>query len=77
MPTIALYWGRASQPARALKAFLVDSGIEHEDHELDMFKGEAKKPEILAINPAGTVPFITYDGVLMVESVAIMRFLAC
>ena len=77
MPAIALYWGRISQPSRALKAFLVDSGIEHEDHELNMLAGEAKKPEVVAINPAGTLPFITYDGTCMVETVAIMRFLAC
>ena len=67
-----------SQPARALKAFLDDSGIAYTEHHLDMFAGEGKKPEILAINPKGTVPFITYgeEKTLMIESVAIMRFLA-
>ena len=43
-------------------------------------EGEHKKPEITAINPKGTVPFITIKNgdktELMIETVAIMRFLA-
>ena len=74
---IALYWGPLSQPSRALKAFLVDSGIKHEDHELNMLAGEGKSPKVLALNPAGTLPFITFNGHVMVETVAILRFLAC
>ena len=56
------YYDILSQPARALKSFLVEAGIEHEDHLLDIFKGEHKTPEMLALNPAGQVPFITIDG---------------
>ena len=71
--SLKLYWVQLSQPSRALKTFLLDSGIPHQDHELGF--GEQKKPEFLAINPAGTVPFMTLDGKLMTETVALIRLL--
>ena len=74
--SIALYWNLGSQPSRALKTLLVEGGVAHEDKHLDLLKGENKTPEILALNPAGTVPFITVDGQPMVESSAILRYLA-
>lgn len=76
MPKICLYWSFMSQPARALKCFLLDACIEHEERHLDLQKEEHKSPQLMAINPAGTVPFITFDGQCMVETVAIMRFLS-
>ena len=76
MPSICLYWSVMSQPSRALKVFLLDSGIAHTERHLDLQKQEHKSPEICAINPAGTVPFITFDGECMVETVAVMRFLS-
>ena len=53
MSNLKLYWFPASQPARAVKSLLVAGGIEHEEIVLDIFKGEHKTPEMLAINPAG------------------------
>ncbi len=53
MSIVKLYWFPGSQPARAVKSLLVAGGIEHEEHVLDIFKGEHKTPEMLAINPAG------------------------
>lgn len=72
---IVLYWFLLSQPSRALKAMLDDSGIEYSDRHLDLQKGETRTPEILKLNPAGTVPFITVDGQPMTETIAIMRYL--
>lgn len=44
---------------------------------VDVLGGEARKPEVLAKNPVGQVPFIeTADGKVLSQSNAIMRFLA-
>ena len=75
MSTLKLYWFPGSQPARAVKSLLIAGGIEHEEQSLDIFKGEHKSPEMLAINPAGQVPFITLDGKTYNESASILRFL--
>ena len=76
MPKIALYWNHISQPSRAIKSLLEAGDVPYESHELDMLKGAHKAPEILAINPVGTLPFITVDGEPLYESAAILRYLA-
>jgi glutathione S-transferase len=38
--------------------------------------GDNRKPEFLAINPKGQVPFITVDGVCYNESCSMLRYLA-
>jgi len=76
MNILKLYWHPASQPARAVKSLLVAGGIEHEDQVLEFLKGEHKTPEMLALNPAGKIPFITLDGKTYNESASILRFLA-
>ena len=73
---IVLYWNIGSQPARAVRSLLIAGDIEHEDKHLDLFAGEHRKPEYLAINPSGCLPFITVDGKPMYESAAILRYLA-
>ena len=73
-PEIKLYWIRASQPSRALYTFLETARIEFEDCELQF--GESRKPEYLAINPKGQVPFMTVDGVCYNESCSMLRYLA-
>ena len=74
--SLQIVWGTGSQPSRALKAFLMDAGIPHTERVVDLEKGEHKTPEITALNPAGTVPFLIEDGELLVETVAIMRYLS-
>ena len=73
--SLALYWTIVSQPSRAIKTLLLAGEVEHEDHELDHWAGDFKKPEYLAINPEGKVPCIVVDGKTMVESAAILRYL--
>ena len=52
---IDLYmWGTANG-LRASVA-LAESGLEHRIHKVDLTKGEQKKPEFLALNPAGQIP---------------------
>ena len=76
MPVIKLYWATISQPSRAIKSLLVAGDVPHEEAVLDILKGENRTPEMLAINPAGSLPFITVDGEPLYESAAILRYLA-
>ena len=76
MSKLVLYYSLPSQPSRALLSLLKAGNVEYEAKHLDMMKGEHKAPEILAINPVGTVPFITVDDRPMFESAAILRYLA-
>jgi glutathione S-transferase len=55
---------------------LAELGLAYETKSLDMMSGEHKKPEFLAINPAGQIPAMVYDGFTLTESAAISRYLA-
>lgn len=62
-------------PCRAIKALLLAGNVTFEDKVLDIFKEEHKSPEMLKLNPSGTVPFVTIDGKGYSESQAILRLL--
>jgi glutathione S-transferase len=56
---------------------LEEGGLEYELRKIDIFKGEHKTAEFLAINPAGLVPvIITPDGDVLYETAALMVYLA-
>ena len=59
--SLTLYWNFGSQPSRAIKSLLVAGNIPHDEVHLDIFKGENRTPEMLVINPAGSLPFITVN----------------
>ena len=65
-----------SQPSRALKSLLDAGDVPYENHVADILKGENRTPEMLALNPVGSLPFITVDGEPLYESAAILRYLA-
>ena len=73
---IVLYWYHGSQPSWAVKSLLLAGEIVHETKELNIFANEHKSPEMLALNPRGQVPFITFNGTPINESASILRFLA-
>ena len=51
-------------------------GITIPETAIDLFKGEQKSPEVLAINPRGQVPALQLDdGRVLSETVAICRYL--
>ena len=54
---------------------MVAGKVQHEDKIVLLGNMDHKSPEIVALNPAGQVPFITVDGVPFVESAAILRYL--
>ena len=75
MPTF--HYNHISQPSRAVLTFLQLAGVEYESHEIDLLGREQKTEEFLKINKWGTVPcWQEDDGDVLVESNAILRYLA-
>lgn len=78
---IELYmWGTANG-LRASVA-LAESGLEHRVRKVDLTKGEQKKPEFLALNPAGQIPVMVDIGaaggarLVLAQSGAIVLYVA-
>lgn len=65
-------------PTRALRAMwlLNELGLEYEVVPVDLPHGEHRRPEFLALNPAGRVPVLVDGDVVLNESVAIQLYLA-
>lgn len=55
---------------------LAELGLSYDNPSLDMASGEHKKPEYLAVNPAGQVPAMKHDDFVVTESAAIVHYLA-
>ena len=61
---------------RRVRVFLAEKGIEVPSVQIDIGKGENRKPEFLAKNPMGAVPVLELDdGTCISESLAICRYL--
>ncbi|HET8932068.1 MAG TPA: glutathione S-transferase family protein [Polyangiales bacterium] len=54
---------------------LTELQVPHERIQVDLQKGEQKKPAFLALNPNGKVPTLVVDGRPMFEAVAMMQWL--
>jgi glutathione S-transferase len=55
---------------------LIELGVPHALHRLDLAAGEHKRPEYLALNPGGVVPTLVVDGAPLFESTALLLHLA-
>ncbi len=75
MPSITLYGGRVGSSFRP-HWMLAELGLAYESKGVDMAKGEHKSPEYLAVNPAGQIPAMIYDGFTLTESAAMVHYLA-
>jgi GSH-dependent disulfide-bond oxidoreductase len=53
---------------------LMEKQVAFTSHYIDMLAFDQHKPEYLAINPQGTIPAMTHDGRVLVESTAIMEY---
>ncbi|XP_072031976.1 glutathione S-transferase theta-3-like [Amphiura filiformis] len=71
-----IYYNPASQPSRSVAMFVKLNKIEHNDKVVNLFKGENKTPEYLAMNPSHTVPVMNDDGFIICQSPAIVKYLA-
>lgn len=69
-----LYGCTNSRSLRALWA-LEQARAEYEYVEIDLFRGEGRKPAFLAINPAGKVPVLVDGPLTLTESFAIVTYL--
>ena len=65
-------------PTRTIRALwlLRELDVDFELVTVDLTKGEHKKPEFLAVNPAGKVPVLVDGDLVLTESVAIVLYLA-
>jgi glutathione S-transferase len=66
----------APMSTASVTAFVLEElAIPVERVKLDLKKGDAKKPEFLALNPNARVPTLVHDGVPIWESAAITMYL--
>ncbi len=70
-----LYDATAAPNPRRVRVFLAEKGIEVPLVQVDMGKGEHKRPEFLKKHPSGKIPVLELDdGTCIGESVAICRY---
>ena len=57
------------QPTRSSRARwgFLEAGLKFTGHTVDIFKGEQKADDFLALNPLGFVPAATFDGDAVTE----------
>jgi len=76
------FYTASSSNGQRVAIMLEECGLPYTLHKLDLFAGEQKKPEFLAINPAGAIPAIVDhagpDGmqVKLAQSGALLMYLA-
>lgn len=65
-------------PTRSIRALwtLRELDVAFEFVNVDLLKGEQRRPEFLAINPAGKLPVLVDGDFVLTESVAIVLYLA-
>jgi len=68
-------YGYPNSRATRITWMLEELGREYEFNLVDFSKGESQSPEYLAVNPAGKVPAIKDDDLLLLESAAIIAYL--
>ena len=74
---LRLYDNKESRNGYKVVLLLTQLGVPFERVELDIFKGESRRPAYLAKNPAGKIPALELeDGTVLAESCAILCYLA-
>ncbi len=76
MPKITLYGFNGSTYVRTVKMLLAEKGCtDFEQVPVNVLAGEPKQPEHLERHPFGKVPVLDWDGLRILETSAITRFL--
>jgi glutathione S-transferase len=75
MATMKLY---GFPPTRSIRVvwMLRELGVDFEFVNVSLVAGENRRPEFLALNPAGKLPVLVDGGFVLAESVAIVLYLA-
>ncbi|CAH0715343.1 unnamed protein product, partial [Brenthis ino] len=73
---LKLYYDLMSQPSRALYILLNTAKCNFESKLVDLRKGEHFSEEFTAVNRLQRVPVIDYNGFVLSESIAIVKYLA-
>ncbi|WP_419757817.1 glutathione S-transferase family protein [Acidisoma sp.] len=76
MPDITLWGFDGSTYVRTVKMLLAEKGVtDFRQVPLNVLAGEPKTPEHLERHPFGKVPVVDYDGLRLLETSAIIRYL--
>jgi glutathione S-transferase len=76
MPDITLWGFDGSTYVRTVKMLLAEKGVtDFKQVPLNVLAGEPKAPEHLERHPFGKVPVLDYDGLRLLETSAITRYL--
>lgn len=74
MTAVTLYhWEPNANSGKPMLA-LMEKGVPFTSHYIDMLNFDQHSSEYLAINPQGTIPAMTHDDRVLVESTAIMEY---
>lgn len=74
--TLKVYADLTSQPCRAVVLFCRAAEIPHEFVQIQIKNGDHLKEDLVALNPLKTVPFAEHNGVVLLESMAILKYLS-
>jgi glutathione S-transferase len=72
---LILYYLPGSRAER-VRWILDELGLDYQVKTIELFKGEGQQPDYLAIHPLGQLPALKIDGEVMIESGAIVQWLA-
>lgn len=72
---LTLYHNDLSTCAQKVRIALAEKALDWDSVELDLRAGEQKKPEFLALNPAGVVPVLVHGDTVVTESMIILEYL--
>jgi len=72
---LVLHGYDASSYVFTVRILLAEKGADHERVPVHVLAGEARAPGHLALHPFGKVPVLVHDGVRIIETSAITRYL--